>query len=42
MSLLHIATNTTLFFEQQGKTISFEEITISLRSYCRGVMQVDE
>jgi len=29
-------------FEQQDKTISFEEVTIPLRSYCRGVMQVDE
>ena len=29
-------------FEQQDKTISFEKITVPLRSYCRGVMQVNE
>lgn len=28
-------------FEQQDKTISFEKVTTPLRSYCRGVMQVD-
>jgi len=28
-------------FKQQDKTISFKEVTIPLRSYCRGVMQVD-
>jgi len=28
-------------FEQQDKTISFKEVTVPLRSYCRGVMQVD-
>jgi len=26
-------------FEQQDKTISFEEVTATLHSYCRGVMQ---
>ena len=29
-------------FELQDKAISFEKVTISLRSYCRGVMQVDK
>jgi len=29
-------------FELQDKAISFEEITTPLRSYCRGVLQVDE
>ena len=29
-------------FEQQDKTISFEKVTIPLRSYCRGVLQVNE
>jgi len=30
-------------FEQgNNKTISFEKVTIPLRSYCKGVMQVDE
>ena len=29
-------------FEQQDKMISFKEVTIPLRSYCRGVMQVEE
>jgi len=27
-------------FKQQDKTLSFTELTIPLRSYCRGVMQV--
>jgi len=29
-------------FEQQDKTISFIKLTTPLRSYCRGVMQVNE
>jgi len=29
-------------FEQRDKTISFKEVTVPLRSYCRGVLQVDE
>ena len=29
-------------FEQQDKTILFKEMTDSLRSYCRGVLQVDK
>jgi len=29
-------------FEQQDKTISFEEVTPTLYSFCKGVMQVDE
>ncbi len=29
-------------FKQQDKTISFKEVTVPLRSYIRGVMQVDK
>jgi len=29
-------------FEQQDKTITFEKVTVPLRNYCRGVMQVDK
>ena len=29
-------------FEQQDKTITFEKVTVPLRSYCRGVLQVNE
>jgi len=29
-------------FEQQGKTISFEKVSVPLHSYCRGVLQVNE
>jgi len=29
-------------FEQQDKTISFEKVTVPLRNYIKGVMQVEK